>query len=61
MLPAGRKVVFQFFVPNQLVLLRNEPNKFGQLFATQLRHSFFYFGQAHSERLSLADDMISAL
>jgi hypothetical protein len=30
-----------------------------QLLAAQLRHSFFYFGQAHSERLGLADDMTS--
>ena len=40
--------MFQFFVPNELILPRDERGKLGQLFAAQLFYGFFYFRQAHA-------------
>ena len=39
--------MFQFFVPNELILPRDERRELGQLFAAQLFHRFLYFRQAH--------------
>src|SRR5437660_4572511 len=46
-LSVGRKVLFQFFVPNELILPRDERGELGQLFAAQLFYGLFYFRQAH--------------
>ena len=43
-LTAPRKVLFQFFVPNELVLVGNEARERRQRLTAQLFHSFFYFG-----------------
>ena len=47
-LSARRKVLFQFFVPNELILPRDERGELGQLFATQLFYRCLYFRQAHA-------------
>jgi hypothetical protein len=40
-LSARRKVLFQFFVPNELILPRDERGELGQFFAAQLFYRFF--------------------
>ena len=40
--------MFQFFVPNELILPCDERGELGQLFAAQLFYGFFYFRQAHA-------------
>ncbi len=54
MLSARRKVLFQFFVPNELILPRDERGELGQLFAAQLFYGFFYFCQAHAPTVAAA-------
>src|SRR5207249_260202 len=53
-LSARRKVLFQFFVPNELILPRDERGELGQLFAAQLFNSLFYFRQAHAHTVAAA-------
>jgi hypothetical protein len=53
-LSARRKVLFQFFVPNELILPRDERGELGQFFAAQLFYGFFYFRQAHASTLAAA-------
>src|SRR6266404_2304897 len=53
-LSARRKVLFQFFVPNELILPRDERGELGQLFAAQLFYGFFYFRQAHAATVAAA-------
>ena len=38
----------QFFIPNDLILPRDERGELGQLFAAQLFYGFFYVRQAHA-------------
>jgi hypothetical protein len=40
-LSARRKVLLQFFVPNELILPRDERGELGQFFAAQLFYRFF--------------------
>ena len=54
MLSAQRKVLFQFFVPNELILPRDERRELGQFFAAQLFYRFLYFRQAHAPTLAAA-------
>ena len=54
MLSARRKVLFQFFVPNELILPRDERGELGQLFAAQLFYRFLYFRQAHAPTVAAA-------
>ena len=53
-LSARRKVLFQFFVPNELILPRDERGELGQLFAAQLFYRFLYFRQAHAPTVAAA-------
>ena len=46
--------MFQFFVPNELILPRDERGELGQLFAAQLFHRFLYFRQAHAPTVAAA-------
>jgi len=46
--------LFQFFVPNELILPRDERGELGQLFAAQLLYRFFYFRQAHAPTVAAA-------
>jgi len=62
-LSARRKVLFEFFIPNELVLPRDERAELGQLFAAQLFYRFLYFRQAHARRVPAAapaDNQIAA-
>jgi len=46
--------LFQFFVPNELILPRDERGELGQLFAAQFFYGFFYFRQAHASTVAAA-------
>src|SRR5882724_3811634 len=53
-LSARRKVLFQFFVPNELILPRGERGELGQLFTAQLFYRCLYFRQAHAPTVAAA-------
>ncbi len=63
MLASRGKVLLEVFVPNELILPRDECGKAGQFLRAQFFYGLFYFGQTHRRMLAaprVPDNQIAA-